>query len=189
MGTKNLALTAMTSDFRVQQLKLVDLELPEKFDPQSFTKQIRLFVCREIEPLLSSGENTRCLIERQRCRTMGSRAIPESILRVNFVEILLHGHLRDFAMSISPERVATHYALPKGREKKAAAVQFVKQLIKDELITIEPEHLHYYEQSRKQDDLSDSLLQARAYFQWRQEARNFRECIDQKESVNKSTCI
>lgn len=189
MGTKNLALTVMASDFHVEQLKLVNLELPEKFDPQSFTKQIRSFMIEEIDPLLLLKGPTNCLIERQRCRTMGSRAIPECILRVNFVEILLHYHLKDYASSISPERVANYYALPKGREKKAAAVHLVTQLIEDGHVGIHEDLRQFFKNSRKQDDLSDSILQARAFFQWKHEAIKFKGWFDQLEPLNKSSCI
>jgi hypothetical protein len=189
MGTKNLAITVMASDFNVEQLKLVDLELPTKFDPQSFTKQIRSFMTQAVDPLLLLKGQTRCLIERQRCRTVGSRAIPESILRVNFVEILLHYHLKDCAISISPERVSSYYGLSKGREKKAAAVRVATQLIEDGKVGVHGNLRQFYENSRKQDDLSDSLLQARAFFLWRHEAIKFKGFLDQLVPLNRPSCI
>lgn len=182
MGTKNLAFCEMNKDRRVDRLRLVDLNLPEPFEPTSFVEQVRRFVIAELKPSTATF-----LIERQRCRTMGSRAIPESILRVNFVEILLHSHLHGQSIPISPERVATHFELPRGKIKKAAAVAKINSLIDSHLLTIDKHSLAFLKSSKKQDDLSDCMLQAFAFFDWQENCREFMRSLPHLEEASNAT--
>lgn len=176
MGTKNLAFCEMGHDRHIQRLRLVDLNLPEPFEPTSFVGQVKHFMVEELH-----STDATYLIERQRCRTMGSRAIPESILRVNFVEILLHAHLLGRAIPVSPERVATYHQLPKGRPKKAAAVTLVQSLIDSKKLTMDHEALSLLQSSKKQDDLSDCILQAYAFFDWQYNCREFMQSLPNSE--------
>lgn len=169
LGTRNLALAEVTQDLRVHRLQLHDLDLPERFNPRLFAGRIRAFAAAEVPGA------TPVLVERQRCRTMGSRAIPEAILRVNFVEAMLHCFLLGRATSVLPDRVASTFGLPKGREKKKASTDTVQRLIAEHQVAM-PGPLHdYYMAARKKDDLSDSLLQAIAFFRWRENCLAYME--------------
>lgn len=168
LGTKNLALCQMTSKFQVERLQLFDLGLPDSYDPKSFAHNINDFV--QIN-LMNTAHPV--LIERQRHRTGGNRAIPETILRVNFVEVLLHSYLLTRAISVHPQRVALHFSHPEGRLKKEASVNLVKTMTESATIHMQNDVWDSFISSSKKDDLADSILQATAFFQWKMAAKKF----------------
>lgn len=172
LGTKNLAIADISADDRIHRLALKDLELPDRYDPRTYTQILDAFVKAELEPFCDPGMVV--LIERQRARTAGSHAIPEAILRVNFVEIMLHCCLKGRAISVLPDRVASCFNLPKGPEKKKASVQVVKGLMAESRIKLSDDALSVYHGNRKQDDLSDCILQALAFFQWQRSIAQFK---------------
>lgn len=168
MGTKNLAMAEISEDKHVHRLQLKNLDLPAIYDPRAFSCRIYDFVEAELASLKGPF-----LIERQRHRTAGCSAIPESVLRVNFVEIALHCYLRGRTIPILPDRVASTFALPKGREKKKVAVETVKSMLKDKSLKMNQDCEEAFKNSKKQDDLSDAILQGLAFLEWRQQCNMF----------------
>jgi len=73
-------------------------------------------------------------------------------------------------VSVRPKAVAALFDL--GKEKKKEAVTLVTQyLAKDKTLSV-PKHLKtMFLEEKKQDDLSDSLLQGLAYFMWEDNLR------------------
>lgn len=172
LGTKNLALSEVSKDLQVHRLELHDLALPEAFSPQTFAAHIHSFVKHTFK-----GSDVPILIERQRHRTAGCRAIPESVLRVNFVECMLHCFLLQRAISVNPQRVSLLFEHPEGAKKKQASVTLVSKLIQDQSIRMPADLVGLFNDSKKKDDLADSILQALAFFQWQQASIAFKNSI------------
>ena len=68
------------------------------------------------------------MVEEQRHRTQGSKAMAETVFRLGVLEGQLHALLPG-AQSVSPARVASLFGLPVGRDKKNAAVAVVAALL------------------------------------------------------------
>jgi len=119
------------------------------------------------------------LIERQRHRTHGAAALPETLLKVNMMEVQLHCFLLGKSISVLPEHVSKYFGLrTKTISKKKAAVELVEELlVKDNRLfgNENPIMLKRFKDEKKRDDMADALLQAKAFLDWRY---NFYQMLD-----------
>jgi len=154
-----------------------DLHLPETFDPRQFA-QASFELASRLKGIAQQFRDPIFLIERQRHRSMGAAAIPEIIINITRLEVQLHCFLLDhFVASIDPKRVAFTFDLQSGAQKKKDAIRLVKDVIAqkallDNKVLIPSDLVTYFEQQKKQDDLSDALLQAIAYISWNKNRGN-----------------
>lgn len=170
LGTKNLACCRLTRDFQIEHLQLHNLGFPDSFDPIAYAAIVKDFT----KTHLISKECYPVVIERQRYRTAGGRAIPESILKVNMVEVMLHCFLLNQTIPVTPQRVALYFGHPEGKPKKAASVKLVSEMLSDRRIKWADEAgKKIWEMPGKKDDLSDCILQGVAYFKWKTAASAF----------------
>jgi hypothetical protein len=186
LGIKNFALCSINTDYKINEWKRLEVELPEYYDPVSFALKIRDLVKDSIEPLLLGDilneSSTVVLIERQRHRTRGAAALSESILKVNFIEVQLHCFLLGKSISVLPDYVSKYFGIQKKKDvkksKKKAAIELVEVLLSNEnsfLGKENPNMLKRFQDEKKKDDMADALLQAKAFLDWRY---NFYQMLD-----------
>jgi hypothetical protein len=170
LGTKNLACCRISSKFEIEHLQLHDLGFPEAFDPRTYASIVGEFAKTHL-----IKDACPILIERQRYRTGGGRAIPEAILKVNLVEAMLHCFLIDQStISVTPQRVALYFGHPEGKAKKAASVKLVTEMLEDGRVKWSAGvDRGIWDAAGKKDDLSDCSLQGVAYFRWKAAASTF----------------
>lgn len=170
LGLKKFALAQFTlqknnsDDYCISRWELHSLNLPEKYCPDRYAQIFRRF--------LSDNQlyNTPILLERQRQRTGGSLVVPGIILRLTSIEAQLH--VLTQCQSILPAQVASYWNLPKGHQKKAAAVKIVQDLLDGGKIVVQD--MSAWDQNKhKRDDLADAMLQGLAYHAWHSNARCF----------------
>lgn len=98
-------------------------------------------------------------------------SVIEHAVKLRLLELALHAHYLGRSASVQPARVAAHFDLPSGRDKKGEATKRAQALIEQSLtrgaITFSDEAKRTFEAQRKQDDMSDALIQALAVIQWR----------------------
>lgn len=170
LGTKNLACCRISSKFEIEHLQLHDLGFPEAFDPRAYAGIVGEFAKTHL-----IKEACPILVERQRYRTGGGRAIPEAILKVNLVEAMLHCFLiNQSTISVTPQRVALYFGHPEGKAKKQASVKLVTEMLADGRVKWgDKVDRSIWEAAGKKDDLADCILQGVAYFRWKAAAASF----------------
>jgi hypothetical protein len=181
VGLRNLAFAHVASDGRVLDWQRVAVVADghASHDAAASARAARALVTRlPSAPLVA--------IEQQRHRTRGSAAVAEAVFRLGVLEGQLHALLPG-AVPVAPGRVARLFALPPGRDKKAAAVATVHALLHPPataaaapgplplplpVTPVVPAALvAAYGHERKRDDLADCLLQALAVLAWHTHAR------------------
>jgi hypothetical protein len=171
VGYRNIAYVVITPEMKILAWHLTELNVDDTYIPKQFANATRSF----IESLPYEHGFATCLIERQRFRSNGIGIIPEPILRGNVVEALLHAFLplkQVQVESISPTHTKLQFLSAFNAQtnstKKASAVTLVKALLsRPDLLQCSPVLRTYFMESSKKDDLSDCLLQALAWLQWR----------------------
>lgn len=166
LGFKNFAFCKMNMEYEIEEWKRIDIDLPIAYDPIKYAELLYNFVQASLLP--NAGRRTIFLIERQRHRTMGRAALPETVLKVNFIEIQLHCFLLGRSRSILPAQVSQYFELPSGHQKKHASIDVATKLLSsDSIVKISKLHAQAFEAEKKKDDMSDALLQAKAFIDWR----------------------
>lgn len=128
---------------------------------------------------------SQCVMERQRYFTSSIARIPESVLRCNVVEVLMHallrhefaarlGHSKSDIISVSPVSVAAYIspyitklsAFIKKKSKKTQFVELSRLILQSSIVKCSDELEAQFKQEKKKDDLADSLLQALVWRDW-----------------------
>jgi hypothetical protein len=197
MGLKNLAfsrsvwsLSSPIKPAKILDWQVVDLNLPEKYDPVAFSLSCQNWV-REMHKF----NPTDILVEQQSWRSLagkGGLLIPERILRLRSLEAILIASFLSLSptntvekaklFSISPQAVALTCFQDESRDtstpvsgsnryslKKKMGVEKCDQLLNDlDVFTFESTKLvKDFEKAKKKDDLADALLIGYAFLKWR----------------------
>ncbi|KAI8092930.1 ribonuclease H-like domain-containing protein [Halteromyces radiatus] len=186
MGYRNLAFVQVSKERHIKAWQVVDLAL-ENFHPSSMAPVVRQFVYDNIRPL-SPLEHI--LIEQQRARSNGSHGIFEHTLRVNTVEALLWCSLQECLTTTTMEPIlrrpvdqlwqdgleslwSTNNGSEKKMNKKHASILLVQHWLDQQTVSCPDDLAHMFRLAKKKDDLSDCLMQALAWYQWRENAINY----------------
>ncbi|KAI7882279.1 ribonuclease H-like protein [Lichtheimia hyalospora FSU 10163] len=175
----------------------LDIPEESSFHPSVSAPFVRRYIQSSLEPLLfSKNDNVGAvLVEQQRYREGGAAAVLETTIRVNCVEAMLwyalydmvdrHDSLRTIPlMAIQRQAVDRVWApdwekfitpsLSKSKksktyQKKQACSRLVEQwLQEDQVVKCRNTQIKdAFIQQGKKDDLSDCLLQAMTWYQWR----------------------
>lgn len=146
VGIKNLGLCVF--DFRIAKVVKwcnVSLVPSGRYIPANNVQYVRDFVAKNREYL---DDAFVIIIERQiRCN-------------MRIVEAVIQSMFYDTCIIISARSVKAHYDLSTKnyRHNKQKAVQWAKQFIQHNIGVILPELCAQFRDSKKQDDLADSLL-------------------------------
>lgn len=195
LGFKNLGMVHLRSDRTVLSWDRHDLCLEkEGFHPSVSAPKVLQFVRSKIETL---GPVDAFIIEKQRYRQNGGSAVLESTIYVNSVESMLWTALHTLKSPASPwmepvsgQAIASTWrpvyedllGLPPAKEtrtvtaaaayyrKKQACVRLVQHWIHHNQVIkfAHPDIRSSFLNETKQDDMSDCLLQAIAWLQWRE---------------------
>ncbi|KAI8333230.1 ribonuclease H-like domain-containing protein [Blakeslea trispora] len=184
LGYRNLAYCHLDRDANILNWARVDLDLPS-FHPSVIAPIVQTFI--QVHILSSLKTTDKVLIEQQRARTAGGHSVLEHTLRVNCVEAILWTGLyqavdqlnRAEEIEMLPilrhrvdrfwqaelekpdESKRTHY------QKKRAGSSLVQKWLDTNTVVKCSESLKtMYELEKKQDDMSDCLMQAVAWFHW-----------------------
>ncbi|KAL0081392.1 ribonuclease H-like domain-containing protein [Phycomyces blakesleeanus] len=147
LGYRNMAFCHLDSTNTIRNWIRVDLALPS-FHPSITAPLIRQFVHSQIAPLMNQAGAV--VVEQQRYRSGGAHSVLESTIRVNAIEAMMWYAL---------EEIRTTNIMLMEPIQRAAVDKTWDEALKgwtDES-----------KQEKKQDDLSDSLLQAMAWYKWR----------------------
>lgn len=169
----------------------------ESFHPSVSAPFVRRYIQSNLEPLLLGNDDTvgAVLVEQQRYREAGAAAVLETTIRVNCVEAMLWYALYDMVdrhdslqsiplMAIQRQAVDRVWApywekfispslamskRSKTYQKKQACSRLVEHwLQQDQVVTCRDTQIKDgFLQEGKKDDLSDCLLQAMTWYQWR----------------------
>lgn len=197
VGLRNLAYSCL--DMRSGEILMwkrtpLDFSVPH-YLPKDYASAVQRLVNSCLNVWTQDGEHIPIvLIEQQRHRTFCNATMAESVFLVSIVEAQLHAMLLERnvpTLSIPPQRVAKHFGFPIGnKEKKNACIRLINGWISngvihqeendamllpfstDKLILTCPHNLKtmFYDEKKK-DDLSDSLAQAIAYYQWQENSK------------------
>ncbi|KAI8339512.1 ribonuclease H-like domain-containing protein [Chlamydoabsidia padenii] len=172
MGYRNLAFVHLTRQKHITAWHVTDLEL-NQFHPSAMVPVVNRFVQQHICPLLP----THTVIEQQRARSSSSHGIFEHTLRVNTIEALLWctlAQVNDAPMEpILRQPVDKLWLLDENLltlNKKKASVVLVKDWLEQGKVTCPDDLVDMFMTTKKKDDLSDALMQALAFYQWRENA-------------------
>ena len=115
------------------------------------------------------------VVERQRYRSKSAASVFEWTIRANTVEAMVHANIQsrrhDWEVeTVFPRRVAMYYFPTESKITKSMRMKLVKELLLDGSgdVPIAKHLLDMFTAEKKKDDLSDSLLQALAWREWRQ---------------------
>ncbi|KAI8376535.1 ribonuclease H-like domain-containing protein [Radiomyces spectabilis] len=185
LGYRNLAFVQLTKNNTVKAWSRVDLELPS-FHPSVAAPLVREFVKSRLMPLMPS--TGAIAVEQQRARSNGSFGVFEVTLRVNCVEAMLWCALHEVTEGRSmpkeaiPRQIVDGYwkdtllqfasdpstAKLTGKDKKQAGTRLVEHWLENNhTIHCSDTLKAQFAQESKKDDLSDCLLQALTWYQWR----------------------
>jgi hypothetical protein len=169
---------------RVLDWKLLSPEMPEVYHVQKFAQQCSLV----LDQGLYKHDTDLYVIERQSWRTLGPRGVPHAILRSTAFEALLIGMVMERGKaknicveSIQPMSVAVEMGYDlvdssvkgKYKGKKDYAVKKAQELINSKSVQCPVHYMNYFQNAKKQDDLSDSLLLGVAYANWIIKGHNY----------------
>lgn len=169
LGTKNIAMAEITSNFEIFDWKIMPLHLPTTYSPKSWTNAIRM----AIAPLIQRAQTgQRFILERQRFiqnnHTRHRFIYP--IIRLNIVEAIFHSLLGENVESMAASVPSKHFNLDSSstKAKKKSAVNRVKLILGNQRVSCPNSIRDSFLSSKKQDDLADCLLQALSYlnFKW-----------------------
>lgn len=174
MGYRNLGFVQLTKDRHITAWQVLDLELTH-FHASAMVPVVRQFVHDRIRPLMVPHQHI--VIEQQRARSGGSHGIFEHTLRVNTVEALLWSTLSEIDPHCPMEPILRQPVdklwqndLDLTLHKKKAATALVKGWLEQGTVVCPDELVTMFMTAKKKDDLSDSLMQALAFYQWRENA-------------------
>ncbi|KAI7865373.1 ribonuclease H-like domain-containing protein [Spinellus fusiger] len=180
LGYRNLAFCHLKGNDIVRWSR-VDLALPS-FHPSVTAPLVRQFVQQHLQPWIHEVQAV--IIEQQRYRSGGAHTVLESTIRVNSIEAMLWYALGEMELpptcSMEPVLRASVEAtwaesmdlyvplcVANTLKKKKAGVMVVDGWLKDLVLNCPEDLWEQYDGEKKKDDMCDSLLQAKAWYQWR----------------------
>ncbi|KAJ3321768.1 hypothetical protein HDV06_003917 [Boothiomyces sp. JEL0866] len=167
VGTTNIGYVHIESQpLRIIEWKLIDPRFPKCFDIVKYSQ-----ILNDVIP----KSDAQYIIEKQSYR-LGAR-IPYAILKTNSIEAILSGLFVNQVESIPPQLISKFFDLPKSdyKQKKKKTVQLVSDWIENQKFEISVNHVQLFRDTKKKDDLSDCLLLAYAYHQWKLNIIEFTE--------------
>ncbi|SAL99713.1 hypothetical protein [Absidia glauca] len=174
MGYRNLGFVQLSKDRHIKAWQVLDLELTN-FHASAMVPIVRQFVHDRIRPLMVP--HLHIVIEQQRARSASSHGIFEHTLRVNTVEALLWSTLSEIEPHCPMEPILRQPVdklwqddLDLTLHKKKASVALVKGWLEQGTVVCPDELVTMFMTAKKKDDLSDSLMQALAFYRWRENA-------------------
>ncbi|CDH59426.1 hypothetical protein RO3G_09272 [Lichtheimia corymbifera JMRC:FSU:9682] len=175
----------------------LDIPEESSFHPSISAPFVRRYIQSSLEPLLLCKEDDvgAVLVEQQRYREAGAAAVLETTIRVNCVEAMLwyalydmvdrHDSLQTIPLVAIQRQAVDRIWAPewekfitpslamskrsKTYQKKQACSRLVEHWLReDQVVTCRDTRIKdgFFQQGKK-DDLSDCLLQAMTWYQWR----------------------
>jgi hypothetical protein len=181
MGYRNLAFAHVSREQKVLRWRRVDLDIDNHHPSQSASTVTRFVRDQLLKGISSTSTDCAIVIEKQRFRSMGGFSVLEHTLRVNMVEAMLWSALQCMTdphmikEAVSPVAVEKYWSDIKGfnsedtesSSKKKRSERLVAHLLASNYIDCSSELHDMFESEKKKDDLSDSMLQAIAWLNWR----------------------
>lgn len=185
VGYRNLAFAHVSKDHKVLQWRRVDLDIDNHHPSQSAISVTRFVRQDLLVDVTHPEEDYAIVIERQRFRSMGGHSVLEHTIRVNMVEAMLWsalqcmtgpGMTKEAVNAIAVEKYWSSirpYPLPDAqndapsRSKKKRSEILVTDLLATNFLDCSSELQNMFAKESKKDDLSDSMLQALAWLNWR----------------------
>lgn len=193
VGYRNLAFAHVSKDHKVLRWRRVDLDIDDHHPSQSAASVTRFVRGQLLADIAGIEKDCAIVIERQRFRSMGGHSVLEHTLRVNMVEAMLWSAIQCLTGPDLVKEAVTAIAVEKYwsilkphldpssdwhidtsiQSKKKRSQQLVTQLLATRTISCSPELQAMFAKESKKDDLSDSILQAIAWLDWRKHTQKY----------------
>lgn len=172
IGWRNFSYCRMDShNGKIKDWARLDLgadDTNEQYDPIRYGQTIHK-LCNQI----LTAEKKAIVVERQRYRSKSAASVFEWTIRANTVEAMVHANIQsrqhDWEVeTVFPRRVAMYYFPNESKITKSMRMKLVKGLLDGSgEVKISKTSMEMFAAEKKKDDLSDSLLQALAWREWR----------------------